>query len=672
MEERQHRRDRGVREIENLLIPLSDGTRLAARVFLPEDAEASPVPVILECVPYGKRFGTWERDELLHPVYAAHGYAAVRLDLRGSGESEGLLEDEYAPQEQTDCVEVIDWLSHRPWCSGPVGLMGISWGGFNALQVAARRPPALKAIITVCSSDDRYRDDVHYMGGAKLQEGFHWNTALMMSVTQPPDPVLVGARWRDMWLHRLENVPLFLSKWLRHPTRDSYWKHGSVVEDLWAITCPAYVIGGWTDAYRNSVARLLSGLRVPRKGLIGPWAHRYPHMGMPGPPVNFVDDSLSWWDTWLKDIDTGVMNGPMMRAWMLESVRPEPQHAERPGRWVAEPVWPPADQRGLRFYLNGTGLESQPGVVAPRVVCSPESTGGYGGSWCPFGGSPDDADDQRGDDARSLVFETLPLEERLEMLGAPVLSVDLVCDRPHATLTARLCDVHPDGASLRVTYGVLDLTHRDGDEAPAQMEPGRRYTVRVQLNDIAFAFPLGHQIRVALSTAYWPIVWPGPEHASLTVFTGVSSIDLPVRLSRREDAQVVPPPAGSDWPRAGTGVAGGRVSRESGQSVNEHEAYRRVVREPSLTRIERLGVELSSSGFTELGIKDDDPLSARASVRREQSFRRDGWQARVELESTLAADGDGYVLQARLRAFEGSDAVCEREWIDKVPRLRLR
>src|SRR5260370_21162564 len=409
--------NRTVREIENLLIPVAGGTRLAGRVFLPDDAETSPVPVILECVPYGKRLGTWERDELLHPAYAAHGYAGVRLDLRGSCESEGLLEDVYAPQEQSDCVEVIVWLSRQPWCSGAVGLMGISWGGFNALQVAARRPAALRAIITVCSTDDRYSDDVHYMGGAMLQEDLLWRRALMMSVTQPPDPVLVGVRWREMWLQRLENVPLFLATWLRHPTRDAYWKHGSVAEDFGAINCPVYVIGGWTDAYTNSVARLLSGLQVPRKGLIGPWAHRYPHMGVPGPAMGFAQDSLEWWDKWLKGIDNGATDAPILRAWMLESVRPAPQHAERPGRWVAEPVWPPAEQHELRLYFNETGFESQPGAGSPRVLCSPETTGGYGGGWWSFGSA--DADDPHLQCAQTPSFCFPPLEDRREILGAP-------------------------------------------------------------------------------------------------------------------------------------------------------------------------------------------------------------------------------------------------------------
>jgi len=352
---------------------------------------------------------------------------------------------------------------------------------------------------------------------------------------------------------------------------------------------------------------------------------------------------------------------------MLESVRPAPQHENRPGRWVAEPVWPPSDQRELRLYFNETGLESQPGAVVPRVVCSPETTGEYGGSWCSFGS--DDADDQRCDDARSLVFDSPPLEDRLEILGAPVLTVDLACDSPHATLTARLCDVHPDAASLRVTYGVLDLTHREGHEVPAQLEPGRRYTVRIQLNDIAFAFPPGHRIRVALSTAYWPMIWPSPKHATLSVFTGNSSIALPVRRRRPEDARLAPLPP-SDSPQVRSGVYGGRGGRESGRSIAGGEPWHLSVREPTVPRIERIGVEVQGSGFTEFRVKDDDPLSARAFARREQSYRRGEWQVRVELETTHACQNDGHVLQARLRAFEGGSVVCEREWKEEVPRQR--
>src|SRR5271155_3909166 len=366
---------RKVRVIEHMSISLKDGTTLAARVWLPDDAEQNPVPAILEYLPYRKRDGTYERDALTHPYLAGYGYAGVRVDIRGSGESGGLLFDEYTKQEQDDALEVIAWLAAQPWCSGAVGMMGISWGGFNGLQVAARRPPALKAIVTICSTDDRYRDDVHYMGATKLNSGFAWASFLFGSVCRPPDPALAGEQWRDMWLRRLENVPLFLERWLRHQHRDAYWKHGSVCEDYSAIQCAVYAVGGWTDGYTNAIPRLLEHLTAPRKGLIGPWAHGYPHVAKPGPQIGFLQEMLRWWDHWLKGIDTGVMDEPMLRAWMTDSVRPAPYHEELPGRWIAEPAWPPRAIELRRLHFTDAGLRAGEASLTPRAVRSPQSVG---------------------------------------------------------------------------------------------------------------------------------------------------------------------------------------------------------------------------------------------------------------------------------------------------------
>ena len=234
---------RRVREIENLTIPMGDGVRLAARVWLPADANADPVPAIVEMIPYRKRDGTAARDAMIHPYLAGHGYACLRIDLRGSGESEGVLLYEYLEREQEDALEAIDWIARQPWCTGRVGMMGISWGGFNSLQVAARRPPQLGAIITLCSTDDRYADDAHYMGGCLLTENMTWGSAIFAHGALPPDPELVGEAWRAMWLHRLEHHHPWIGHWLDHQRRDEYWRQGSVCEDYQAIRCPVYAVG---------------------------------------------------------------------------------------------------------------------------------------------------------------------------------------------------------------------------------------------------------------------------------------------------------------------------------------------------------------------------------------------------------------------------------------------
>ena len=313
---------RQVREIENLFITLSDGCRLAARIWLPADAEQKPVPAILEYLPYRKRDGTAERDHLTHPYFAGNGYACIRVDMRGSGESDGLLDDEYLKLEQDDCLEVLKWIAAQPWCTGSIGMIGISWGGFNGLQVAARRPAELKAVISLCSTDDRYADDIHFMGGCLLNDNLQWASVMLGYMSRTPDKALLGDAWRDVWLKRLEHQPLLVAHWLRHQRRDELWKHGSICEDWSAITCPVYLVGGWADGYSNTIPRMLAHLQCPKKGLIGPWAHKYPHFAKPGPQIGFLQESLRWWDKWLKGIETGIMDEPQYRVWMEEPERP--------------------------------------------------------------------------------------------------------------------------------------------------------------------------------------------------------------------------------------------------------------------------------------------------------------------------------------------------------------
>jgi predicted acyl esterase len=635
-----------VRVIEHTLIPLKDGMTLAARIWLPEDAEQNPVPAILEYLPYRKRDGTYERDALTHPYLAAHGYAGVRVDIRGCGESTGLLFDEYAKQEQDDGMEVIAWLAAQPWCNGAVGMMGISWGGFNGLQIAARRPPALKAVVTICSTDDRYADDVHYMGGTLLTAGLDWAFFFFSSMCLPPDPMLVGDSWRPMWLDRLQNIPLFFDLWLQHQRRDAYWRHGSVCEDYEAIQCPVYAVGGWTDGYKNAIPRLLERLKVPRKGLIGPWAHAYPHFALPGPQIGFLQEMLRWWDYWLKGVDTGVMDEPMLRAWMTESVKPAPHHETLPGRWVAESSWPSPRIRPRRLFLTDAGLREASASLRTRELCSPQTVGKCAGEWVPFGRGHDQASDQQEDDMRSLVFETLPLDTPIEILGAPVVTLDVASDRPIANLIVRLCDLHPTGESLRVSYGLLNLTHRDGHENPAMLEVGERYRVRIQLNDAGSVFPAGHQVRLVLSTAYWPMIWPSPEKATLLIFSG--TLDLPQRSPQGSDERLSPfPEPESAPPEKPT------VFRRDGERVE---------------RIDRIGLELGTQGKSQYRVEEDDPLSAVAELRRTLVMSRDAWQIRVETQMRLACTGNVFLVQGGLRAWEGTSEVCCRNWDRSIPR----
>jgi len=329
-----------VRHTENIWIRLKDGQRLAARLWLPESAVRQPVPAIVEYIPYRKRDITRGRDSINMPYLAGHGYACLRVDLRGSGDSDGVLTDQYLEQEQDDGVQAIEWVARQAWCDGNVGMLGISWGGFNALQIAARRPPSLKAIIPVCATDDLYSDNMHYMGGCLLADNLSESTTMFAFNSLPPDPEFVGPRWRDMWLERLAGSGLWLNIWLREQRRTEFWKRGSVCENYAAIRCPVMAVSGWADGYTNAVFRLMQHLDVPRKGLVGPWGHKYPHQGIPGPAIGFLQEVRRWFDHWLKGEETGIMQEPQIRVWMQDSASPTTAYQSRPGRWIAEHSWP--------------------------------------------------------------------------------------------------------------------------------------------------------------------------------------------------------------------------------------------------------------------------------------------------------------------------------------------
>src|SRR5271170_4982180 len=336
---------------------MSDGCRLAARIWLPEDAGDDPVPAILEYVPYRKNDGLVLRDAPIHRFFAGHGYASVRVDIRGSGDSDGILEGEYLPLELQDGVAVIRWLASRPWCAGKVGMIGKSWGGFNGLQVAALRPSELAAVISVASTDDRYADDVHYMGGCVLAWAMlPWASTMLAYNALPPDPAVVGEAWRETWRQRLA-----------HQRRDEFWRHGSVGEDFAAIRCPVYMVGGWADSYRNAILRFLEGYPGPCRGLIGPWGHDYPEDGAPGPAIGFLQEAVRWWDHWLKGRDNGVMDEPKLRVWMPQARRPAAGYPVHPGRWLAAESWPAPEVETRGFRLGRGVLAAGPGADAGQA-----------------------------------------------------------------------------------------------------------------------------------------------------------------------------------------------------------------------------------------------------------------------------------------------------------------
>jgi uncharacterized protein len=640
-------------------IPLSDGVRLSAEIWLPEDAEDAPVPALLEYLPYRKDDETAARDAVRHPYLAGHGYASVRVDMRGSGDSDGLLLDEYLPQEQLDAVDVIEWLAAQPWCSGAVGMFGISWGGFNALQVAARQPPALKAVIAVSTTHDRYTDDVHWCGGCVFEPMLDWATTLLAYNARPPDPLVVGQRWRELWLARLEGSRPFIESWLGHQRRDGYWLQGSVCADYGAIRCPVYVVSGWSDWYRNPVLALLEGLDVPRKGLIGPWAHTYPEQAAPGPAIGFLQEALRWWDRWLKGNENGVESEQGLRAWITEPFAPGP-HDELLGRWVAEPSWPSANVETQTLTLTADGGLTAGFADEAELAIRGLQTAGLDSGWI-FSG------DQRAEDGRALAFTSAPLRERIELLGIPRLELVFASDRPLALASVRLCDVAPDGVSTLVTRGQLNLAHRDGHETPRQLVPGERTRAGVRLDAIGRAIPPGHRLRVSVSPTGWPRAWPSPEPVRLTVVAGASYLELPVRLSRDTDARL---PAFAEA-EGSEPLPLLRLPDNQGRSrLSCHRHGGRTELTAERTHGYRLpdGLEYHGHVANTFSIVEDEPLSASAHSEHEIAIARGAWRTRVRARAQLTCDATTFAVQTDLAASEDDETVLTRDWSFKIPR----
>lgn len=657
-----------VKEIHHDWLPLPDGTRLAYRAWMPEDAQVNTVPAILEFLPYRKNDGTIIRDEITMPETAAQGYACIRVDLRGCGESEGLFDDEYSAQELQDGCDVIAWIAQQAWCDGNVGMVGISWGGFNSLQIAALNPAALKAIITQCSTDDRYRDDIHFSGGCLLNDNMDW-AAFFWAYAQArsPDPKLVGDKWKETWLNRLENMPFLPTPWLTNQTRCDYWKHGSVCEDYSNIKIPVYAFGGWADGYRNTVFTLLSNLNVPKKGLVGPWAHKYPNIAFPNPKMDYVKESVRWWDRWLKNINNGIDQEPELNYFLQEGVSPQTDYESRAGQWVSEPTWPSTNSSIKTWYFNGTSLSNEQTVSPTRSIRSPQTVGLDGGRFC--AGIRLDMEhpaDQRIDDSGSITFDSNILSEAMPIAGQVIAKLSLQSNKPKANVIVRISDVHANGEVTKISHGILNLSHRNSHEFPEYLTPNSDYDVQVLLNHIAYVIPKGNRLRISISTAYWPLIWPSAEDATLSFNPEQCSVDIPLNLTPTPSTLV---------PEYNRPVAiDATTLRESESKRIVHRDYKTGI--TTLETYEDFGRQLFHSCQSEidftitqaLSIDANDPLSAKNNIQLSVDMGREGWQTGIQAEYTMTCDKNNFYVTAQWQALHDGEVIFEKQFDETIKR----
>ena len=543
------------------IIPMKDGVHLAVTLYMPEGAKPDEkFPAILEYLPYRKDDWTLSRDWDLHSYWVRRGYVTARVDIRGTGTSEGSPPDrEYSDQEQQDGLEVIDWLSKQPWSNGNVGMMGISWGGFNAIQMAQRHPPALKAIIALCATEELFHDDIHYIDGLMHADEYELGMDLELGLTRPPD----FPTDEKSLAPRFDSSPWFLL-YLHHQRDGAFWRRASVAPDRYGdYTVPSFMIGGFLDGYRDSLPRFFEKSKAPIKALLGPWNHTFPHDATPGPSIEWREQATRWWDYWLKGKQNGIMDEPRFEVFMRHWYAPDPNIAEVPGEWRAEKSWPPAGLSTETFCFEWGKLAANsctPGAIAVKqdLTYFP-SIGIEAGFW--WG---DFTTDQRPIDAYSLVYDSEPLHDDVSILGRPNAILSARSTAPLADWFVRLSDVAPDGTVTLVTGAGQSGAQSASATNPVDLEANRDYRIPIELHLTSWVFQRGHRIRVAVSNSLWPMIWPTPYPMTTSLFLGGangSRLELPVLTSasnftRPKYAPVEPAPPmpepviskGEAWP----------------------------------------------------------------------------------------------------------------------------
>lgn len=658
-----------VQDIEHQWIPMADGVRLAARLWLPDTAQQHPVPAILEIIPYRKRDMVRPRDERNHPYFAAHGYACLRVDMRGSGDSEGLMADMYSDAELDDTRQVIDWIAAQPWCNGRVGMFGTSWGGTASLQASIDPPHALRAVIAVCATHDRYEDDIHHKGGLLLTDSIEWGATLPVILASPPASTTVGDDWWSLWQHRLANLSFPLDPWVQEETRGDYWRRGSVRFQSEHIGCPILAVGGWADRYSHSVMALSSARPDRVWGVVGPWGHHYPDVGHPGPAMGFQQLALAWWDHWLGSDDPTPLNWPRLRVWLREFDPPGDVLERRHGDWMQSDVPEQASEPQVFFASEGV-LSQQPSpTTGPdqlvpddlRVGLAAGDTGYFGR----FGGLPLD---QAIDDVHALVFETPPLDKTHILFGVAELTLDLSMAQYPAQLSLRISDVAPDGQVNRVVLALRNLALDDSLEQPLDLPPEAPRRVQVRFPSKAYRFAPGHRIRLALASSYWPLAWPAPQPSGIRIRHGSAQLSLPL-LRESPQPLAEPLPKALDLPQIKNHhtLAAPRLLRQQHRDADGRQVsswHQPPVRVETLASGEVFEYETRA----EHAIHPANPLSASSAFEHRLRMERQDGIAEVYGWAKLEGEASAFLLQGGVRVFWEGEEIFQRDWSRRVSR----
>jgi uncharacterized protein len=649
-------------------IPMPDGVRLAADLYMP--SRGSPnrqFPVLLEYLPYRKTESR-ARNYPLYSYFVERGYVIARVDIRGTGNSEGrLIEYEYTDQEQEDGEVVIDWLSKKSWSTGKVGMFGVSWGGFNSIHMAMRNPPALKAIIAIDATDDLYQDDVHYIDGILHLDSWEMSQDLDNSRPGAPEYVVNENYFRN----RFDTRPWMMT-YKRQQTDGPFWERTALKVRYDSIRVPTFVIGGWYDGYRDSVPRMLEHLKAPVKAIVGPWSHAFPHDAYPKPQIEWRHEAVRWFDYWLKRTDTGIMNEPRFAVFVRRWHPPGPTLEEAPGEWRWEEGWPirRIQTQTLHPQPDHTLSESLPSEQTHELRNVP-STGIEASGPVMWWG--DVAPDQRPTDAFSLVYDTEPLKEDVEILGLPLAILQVSADAPHANWFARLSDVAPDGTVTQVAGAGFNGTHRESAKNPKPLEPGRVFPLEIEMHFTSWIFPKGHLIRFAVNNAQWPMFWPSPYPVTTSLYLGGQNptrLLLPVvPYEKRPQPHFLAPVVEPELTEFATLDAGNISGYGEIGTIERNPARKSTKVGATNTGGERYpwGTERYTETITHETFDErpaETSLLGKHNITVELEDRTLTWEADLSFRS----DSENFYYSYTRRLMEKGKVIREKSWQDTIPR----
>ncbi len=649
-------------------IEMPDGVRLAADLFMPIDAaDDARYPVLLEYTPYRKDESR-ARNAALYSYFIDQGYVVARVDIRGTGNSEGeTIPYEYSDIELDDGEVVIDWLASQPWSTGKVGMFGISWGGFNAIQMAMRQPEALKAYVALMATESLYAEDVHYIDGIIHTDSWMMSHDLYNAMPGAPDFVL-----DDDWERNRFNVEPSVFTYMRHQRNGPFWDRASSLDRHHELKVPGYHIGGWYDGYRNSLPRMLEHAAAPTKAMIGPWDHYFPHNAWPEPQVEWRAEATRWFDQWLKGQDTGILDEPRFAVYVRDYHEPDPDLDSVPGHWRWEQGWP-IERADAQTWYPQTDHQLRRTVSEPddHLHVYRPSMGLEGGGPTMWWGSV--LPDQQPMDDHSLVYDSAPLDAPLEILGRPLAELQVSATAPRANWILRVSDVAPNGAVTQVAAAAINGTHRNSSREPEDVPVDEVFNLTVPLHFTSWVFPKGHRIRVAISNAQWPMLWPTPLPFESTLNVGGDSgtrITLPVMPPTTEQApnflEPVPSPQLPGFKTLDSGnITGYAALNEITRDPDSDQAVG-VARNSGATRYP-WGIERFKESI-EHRTSDESP--AHTSVVGTYSLTQELQDRTITFEQDVdfRSDAENFYLTIDRRVRVDGALYRERQWSETIPR----